>query len=483
MQEILTIARDLPPLIVYLAAALLVTGETALIIGLLAPSEATLLLVGFLAYAGTLELGPAMALMIGSAALGDSLAFRSGRRHGPRLRGRWGARVGPARWTRADAMLDRLGGRGVFAARWLAFARTLVPRLAGAAGMPYRRFAPWNWAGVLTWVGGSVLVGFLAGESYQTVSDRLGDATGAVLVLGVGIVVIVLVGRWLGRNPDPARALFARVAALPPASWLARRYGVLFFLLAMRVGPGWTLMINLVAGLGMLFGIGLALAWLLDAVVRYSGLSVVDGAIADWIVARRTEGMLDLAVGVVTVLRGSYLILAVALVAMLLGWRSRTWRTDLVSIVGTVGAFVPLMVLAVVAELTRPREGAASAGSTIFPAQNAVATASLCTLAWLVARRTRWPVAVAVWTVATVGVVVVGGARLYVGWNSASETVTSVLLGVLWTVVFMVAWATRDRALRGSSGPPGGPGRTAGPDAAGPPGGTVGPATRSDDPG
>ena len=39
----------------------------------------------------------------------------------------------------------------------------------------------------------------------------------------------------------------------------------------------------------------------------------------------------------------------------------------------------------------------------------------------------------------------VSGARLYVGWSTASETVTSVLLGVLWTMVFMVAWATRDR--------------------------------------
>ena len=45
----------------------------------------------------------------------------------------------------------------------------------------------------------------------------------------------------------------------------------------------------------------------------------------------------------------------------------------------------------------------------------------------------------------------VGAARLYVGWSTASETVTSVLLGVLWTAVFMVAWATRDRAVRAAA--------------------------------
>ncbi|MBO4208701.1 DedA family protein, partial [Micromonospora echinofusca] len=45
------------------------------------------------------------------------------------------------------------------------------------------------------------------------------------------------------------------------------------------------------------------------------------------------------------------------------------------------------------------------------------------------------------------GVVLVAGARLYLGFNLASETVGAVLLGVAWTAVFMVAWATRDRAV------------------------------------
>ena len=86
-----------------------------------------------------------------------------------------------------------------------------------------------------------------------------------------------------------------------------------------------------------------------------------------------------------------------------------------------------------------------------FPNQNAIVTASLCTLAWLLARQTRWPFAVAAWTGAAVGVITVAAARLYVGWSSASETVTSMLLGVLWTAVFMVAWATRDRAVRSAA--------------------------------
>ncbi|MEH0842321.1 DedA family protein [Micromonospora sp. CPCC 205711] len=450
MHDLLTSLQGLPSLLIYVIAATIVAGETAVIFGLLVPGEATLMLVGFLAYAGTLRLVPALLVMAGAAVMGDTLAFRSGRRYGPRLRaGGLGVRVGPQRLARADAMLGRLGGRGVFAARWVAFARTLVPRLAGASGMPYRRFAPWNLAGVVSWVGGSVLLGNLAGESYETVSRLLGRATGAVLVLLVVLAGIVLVGRWLGRNPDPVRALLGRAAALPPVRWVTGRYGILFFLIAMRAGPGGALLLNLAAGLGLLFAAGFAVAWLFGTVVRWSGLVVVDGAIADWFAQRRTPGAVDVALGTVSVLRASFLIGLVAVVAAVLAWRTRPWRADLLSVFGTVGAFLPLVVLAVVADVIVPAPAA-----VVFPTQNAVVAASLCTLAWLLSRDARWPAAVTAWTVAAAGIAVCGGARLYLGWSTASGTATSVLLGVGWTVVFVVAWATRDRAVGVEDGAP-----------------------------
>ncbi|ATO17354.1 phospholipid phosphatase [Micromonospora sp. WMMA2032] len=452
MPDLLNWLQELPPLLIYLAAATIVAGETAVIFGLLVPGEATLLLVGFLAYAGTLRLVPALLAMVAAAVMGDTLAWRAGRRYGPRLRASGlGARIGAHRWRRADELLERLGGRGVFAARWVAFARTLAPRLAGAAGLPYRRFAPWNLAGVVSWVGASVLAGYLAGESYERVSQLLGRATGAVLVLLVCLLGVVLAGRWLGRNPDPVRALAARAGALPPLRWLRNRYGVLFFLVGMRVGPVWTLLINLVLGLALLFGAGLAVAALLEAVVRHSGLGVLDGLVADWFAARRTQGVVDAALGAVSVLRGWVLITAVALVAVVVTGRRRSWRADPLGVVGTVGAAVPLVLLVVVADLTGP--GGPDDVRDLFPTQNAVVTASFGTLAWLLSRGARWPVGVAVWTAASAGVVAVTGARLYLGWSTASGTASAVLLGAAWTTVFVVAWATRDRAADGDGGP------------------------------
>jgi membrane protein DedA with SNARE-associated domain len=205
MPDVLMVLEQLPPLAVLLVAVLLVTGETGVIAGLLFPVEITLLFVGFLAYLGDLPFLPVLLLMIAAALTGDALALRSGRRHGPWLRAsRLGQWVGPRRWERTDGFLRRMGGRSAFVARWVPFVRTLLPRLAGSAGMPYRQFLPWNAAGVVTAVGSSVALGYLAGASYAQVAEAIARATAVVVAL-VLLVAALLAGRAAaGRGDGPA---------------------------------------------------------------------------------------------------------------------------------------------------------------------------------------------------------------------------------------------------------------------------------------
>ncbi|HWB35214.1 MAG TPA: DedA family protein [Rugosimonospora sp.] len=457
MHSLLTGLADLPSGLVYPLAALLIAGETGLMLGLVLPGEATLLLVGFLAYRGTVQLVPAMALLVVAAVAGDAYAFRSGRRNGPRLRAsRLGGWVGEHRWERADRMVTRLGGRAFFGTRWIGFVRTLAPRLAGASGMRYRVFAPWAALGVLTWVIASVLVGYLAGDSYARVSDLLGQATGAVLGLLVLLVAIALVGRWLGRNPDPVRALIARVGRIPTVGALGRWLESGYRRLLERLGPGWTLLLNLVVGIALLFAIGAALAALSALIVRYSGLSHVDGALARWLAAERTPGVTRVAHDALSILRGPVLIGLVAVTATVMGFRTHRWRGDLVTVLGTAGAFLPLIVLSVIAREVAPDPGIRT---SFLTSQAAVGTASVATLAWLVTRRLRWGYAVTVWTVAVGLVALLGMARLYVGFDTVSSLTSAVLLGALWAAMFMVAWAGAGAAARPESarsvlGPP-----------------------------
>jgi undecaprenyl-diphosphatase len=199
------VLERLPPVLVLVVAVLLVTGETGVVVGLLFPVEITLLFVGFLAYLGEVPLLAALLLMLAAALVGDALAWRSGRKYGPRVRAsRFGRWVGEHRWERADRMLHRLGGQSAFVARWVPFVRTLLPRLAGSAGLRYRQLAGWNAIGVLTAVGSSVLLGYLAGASYQEAAERLGQLTTAVLAGLAGLVALAWAGRRVVRRRRPA---------------------------------------------------------------------------------------------------------------------------------------------------------------------------------------------------------------------------------------------------------------------------------------
>ncbi|OXM65243.1 DedA family protein [Amycolatopsis vastitatis] len=155
MDSLLRPLLDAPAPLVYLVCALVITAETALLPGIVLPTLSTLLLMGFLAERGTLHLGLAWLVAVAAAVLGDQLAYLEGRHWGPRV----ARRVGRERWERAETVVARYGVPAVIAGRCLAGFRTLVPRVAGSAAMPYRRFAAGSVAAAVLWASAELLVG------------------------------------------------------------------------------------------------------------------------------------------------------------------------------------------------------------------------------------------------------------------------------------------------------------------------------------
>lgn len=443
----MTWLNGLPPLAVYAVVALLVTAETGVIIGLVLPGEVTLVAAGFLAYSGVIHPAITAILLIAAALAGDALGYAEGRRLGPRLRastlGRW---VGDNRWDRAEALFARHGGRAVLLGRHVAFARTLVPRLAAISGLPYRTLFAWDLLGVLTQVGGALALGYVAGTSYERLAHVFGRATGAVLLLLLLIAAMVAFGRYLGRHPDPVTALGDRLFAWGPLRLLDRAYDAAFRWLTTHVGVGGAVAVNVLLGVGLVLGVGAGLTWAIDALVATSGLPLVDSTIATWVDTLRTPELTDPTVTLLSALRGSFLVIATGIVGLLLNpWPAR-WRADLLGVLGTVGAFLPLVILAIAADWVRPGAGGEAGAGALFPNQVTLVTASVGMIAWLVARRgIRFQARVAAWITAVTIVMLVSAGRVYVGWNWPSEILASTLLGALWVVVFAVAWRTRDR--------------------------------------
>ena len=171
--------------------------ESSIFLGFVLPGETAVVVGGFLAYEHRVSFAAVLAAGILGAVIGDSVGFWVGERWGDALLGRLPKRlIKPEHVTQGKAMIKRLGGRAVFAGRWVSVLRALVPGLCGTSRMPYRTFLLWNAIGGITWATGYTLLGYLAGSAWQRVEHYTSVVSYALLgAIVVAIVALILVNR------------------------------------------------------------------------------------------------------------------------------------------------------------------------------------------------------------------------------------------------------------------------------------------------
>jgi len=173
----------------YILVGLLVFGEAAVLLGFFIPGETAVVVGGVLAGLGAVDLAVMMVVVVVSAIVGDSVGFEVGKRFGPWLLERKWLK-GSAAVERTMGMLERYGGPAVFLGRFVAFARALIPGLAGMSGLRYRTFLLYNAAGGVIWGVGYTLLGYVVGVSFERILKEVGYWSLAV----VGVVVVAAVG-------------------------------------------------------------------------------------------------------------------------------------------------------------------------------------------------------------------------------------------------------------------------------------------------
>ena len=171
--------------------------EAALLVGFFIPGETAVVVGGVLAGLGKVNLPVMMMVVVVCAVAGDSVGFEVGRHGGPWLLGRWPMK-GNLGVRKTLAMLERFGGPAVFLGRFVAFARAVIPGLAGMSGLRYRVFLFYNACGGLIWGVGYTLLGYLVGNSFESVLKRAG--TYSALVVGALVAVAVAVHLLLRRR-------------------------------------------------------------------------------------------------------------------------------------------------------------------------------------------------------------------------------------------------------------------------------------------
>jgi membrane-associated protein len=180
----------------YALVGFLAFAEAALMVGFFIPGETAVVIGGVLAGLHQVNLGVMIAVVVVCAIVGDSIGFEVGKRSGPWLLERRPLK-GNAGVRRTIAMLERYGGPAVFLGRFVAFARAIIPGLAGMSGLRYRVFLFYNALGGLIWGVGYTLLGFVVGLSFQKILTTVGlwSLAGVGAIAATAIVVRVVLKR------------------------------------------------------------------------------------------------------------------------------------------------------------------------------------------------------------------------------------------------------------------------------------------------
>jgi membrane protein DedA with SNARE-associated domain len=183
----------------YVVVGFLAFAEAALMVGFFIPGETAVVIGGVLAGLGRVDLGVMIAVVVVCAVLGDSVGFEVGKKAGPWLLERrppWFWREERPRLADTSSvkytlgLLERYGGPAVFLGRFIAFARAVIPGLAGMSGLRYRTFLLWNVLGAILWGVGYTVLGYVVGVSFEHVLSQVG--LWALVVVGVLLAAVVV---------------------------------------------------------------------------------------------------------------------------------------------------------------------------------------------------------------------------------------------------------------------------------------------------
>jgi len=187
--------------------ALIIFGESGMMIGFFFPGDTLLFSAGILAAAGKLGIVPVLITIALSAIAGDNVGYHIGRKLGRRLfRKPDGVVFRKEHIDRAEAFYEKYGSKTMLVAHFIPVVRAFVPVTAGAARMPYTQYVIFDAIGDIAWTLVMVLLGYFVGSRIPGI-EKLIDP----LLICVVIVFLVPTLLHILRDPKIRDTIAARL--------------------------------------------------------------------------------------------------------------------------------------------------------------------------------------------------------------------------------------------------------------------------------
>jgi len=425
----------------WLSVALFTTAfaESLAIAGILIPGVAILFAVAALAGQIGMPLGDALLWAWFGAVLGDGVSFALGRLCQDRLDRVWPLSRYPRLINKGERFFHRYGGLSVVIGRFVGPVRPVIPLVAGALQMPWRRFLVFNLTSAVGWAPVYVIPGYLVGSALA--SDFQPPAY-FYPVIGSSLLILLLIYMavfrfqlGLGRDSRTYQWLATKVAQHPRTDRLWQRYT------SERPSESGEFPLSslfMAGGAGALF-----LIW--SQLTTGSALLLpFDLAVAEWFSALRLP-LFDPPMVLLT-LTGDWPVLIAATVCLSLALMFRGYYSAALHIVVAAAmTFVAVWGLKSATMISRPDLVATPPSSGAFPSGHTAGITVLCMLiANFIAReslhRRRWRT----YLLFSTPVILVAISRLYLGVHWFTDVVGGLLLGLTITGLIRASYSRYD---------------------------------------
>ncbi len=164
--------------------------EAIPLVGLLAPGMLIVIIGGFFAKMGILEVGDVIFFASIGAIVGDLIGYAMGKKYGYSFLSRYGKYFFFKKeyFEKTKKLMNHHTGKTLIIGRFNSLTRAFAPFVAGTSDVSFIKFLSYNIIGGISWAVSFVMVGYIFGRSYEIASKYIGRFIFVAIVISIIIL-------------------------------------------------------------------------------------------------------------------------------------------------------------------------------------------------------------------------------------------------------------------------------------------------------
>ncbi|MCA9495892.1 MAG: VTT domain-containing protein, partial [Nanoarchaeota archaeon] len=166
--------------------------EAIPLVGLFAPGMLIVIIGGFFAKIGILEIGDVIFFASTGAIIGDLIGYLIGKNYGYSFLSKYGKYFFFKKeyFEKTKTLMNHHTGKTLIIGRFNSLTRAFAPFVAGTSNVPFRKFIIFNVIGGISWAISFIMIGYIFGKSYEIASKYIGKFIFIAIIVSIIIVYL-----------------------------------------------------------------------------------------------------------------------------------------------------------------------------------------------------------------------------------------------------------------------------------------------------